>query len=88
VAGLEVAGLEVAGLEVVGLEVVGLAAVEDLDRAGLAAADLEVVDQEAAEGWAEDLAEVQVALAELEGEPGRVENRGSGAQLRRCCATP
>ena len=69
---LDRAGLEVAGLEVVGLEAVGQ----------------EAVGQEAAEDWAEDLAEVQVVLAEPELGPGRVGNRGSGAQLRRCCATP
>jgi len=90
---LDRAGLEVAGLEVVGLEVAGLEAVEDLDRAGLEVVGLEAVGQEAvgqeaAEDWAEDLAEVQVVLAEPELGPGRVGNRGSGAQLRRCCATP
>jgi len=47
-------------------------------------ADPEVVDQvaaapvEAAEDRAEDLAEVQVGVAEPVGEPGRVENQASG----------
>jgi hypothetical protein len=79
------------------LDRVGQGAVEDLaedpDLADRAAADQEVVVQvvedpvEGAEDRAEDLAEVQVGLAEAVGELGRVENQGSGAQLRRCCAT-
>lgn len=90
---------ELAAVEdsVVEADRVGQAAVEDLavdpDRAVQEVADqgavVQVVEDpvEGAEDRAEDLAEVQVGLAEAVGELGRVENQGSGAQLRRCCAT-
>jgi hypothetical protein len=90
---------ELAAVEdsVVEADRVGQAAVEDLavdpDRAVQEVADqgavVQVVEDPVEEvgDRAEDLAEVQVGLAEAGGELGRVENQGSGAQLRRCCAT-
>jgi len=78
-------------------------AVEDLavdpDRVDRAAVDQEVEGQvagdrveaapvvEGAEDRAEDLAEVQVGVAEAVGERGKVENQASGRRRQHCCAT-
>jgi len=42
---------------------------------------------EGAEDRAEDLAEVQVGVAEAVGERGKVENQASGRRRQHCCAT-
>jgi hypothetical protein len=78
-------------------------AVEDLavdpDRVDRAAVDQAVEGQvavdrveaapvvEGAEDRAEDLAEVQVGVAEAVGERGKVENQASGRRRQHCCAT-
>ena len=71
------AELDRAGRAVVGLGLEGRVAVEDLERELDRAGQAEV-----------DRAEVQVRVAEPEGEAGWLEKSASGAQPQQCCATP
>ena len=93
----------VEGQAAVDQAVEGQVAVEDLavdpDRVDRAAVDQAVEGQvavdrveaapvvEGAEDRAEDLAEVQVGVAEAVGERGKVENQASGRRRQHCCAT-